>query len=210
MTLSNFKKNFNAIFWRDAKHDDERIYTTMILAANEMLSGFEILEFAEIDDAGFTPFRWLDDKYFIREFNTPNNANALIDFKDMRLINALMYKVASMLSLDHGAEFKVRYFRYINEYMNSVNDESCRDLETLLDKNGLKKPYRIEKSLFGAVYIWDEGFISALDYFIADTKRARNTSYEKFILDFIDYQNGLNNRADMIALDEEMSKKLLG
>ena len=80
----------------------------------------------------------------------------------------------------------------------------------MLEKTGYKRPYTLTRGVRGEKYIWDKGFITSLDEYLSDYKKTWGLSYEHFIRLFVDFQNGKNQRADMIALDKKMSEKSLG
>ncbi|MDY4446227.1 hypothetical protein [Campylobacter sp.] len=210
MTFSEFKERFTAIFWRDTQHSNERIYRAMLMCADEILSKKDVPSHIEIDDESAKVFRRIDDKYFIRPFAAPQGESGKIDFDDNMLIEALVYLTASRLSVDNAAFFESRYFVAINNYENKIWDEGTKSIDDMLEKTGYKRPYTLTKGILAQKYNWDKGFITSLDEYLSDYKKTWGLSYEHFIRLFVDFQNGKNQRADMIALDKKMSEKSLG
>lgn len=210
MTFSEFKERLNVIFWRDTQHSNERIYRAMLMCADEILSKKDVPSHIEIDDESAEVFRRIDDKYFIRPFAAPQGENGKIDFDDNMLIEALVYLTASRLSVDNAAFFETRYFVAINNYENKIWDESTKSIDDMLEKTGYKRPYTLTRGILAQKYNWDKGFITSLDEYLSDYKKTWGLSYEHFIRLFVDFQNGKNQRADMIALDKKMSEKSLG
>lgn len=210
MTLGEFKENFDAIFWRDGVHTDERFYNLLMLSAKNILNSYDVLELVEIDENSAKVYRRIDEKYFLRPFNTQNSENSLIDFNDEILQNALLYLCASKLSIDKGAEYKSEFFKYIGDYQWSLYDESCDSIQRALDKNGFGRPYNITKGLSGSRYHFDESFLNCLDKYLADFDMAKNTSYENFIKLFIEYQDGEHqNREDLKQLEIAMRIRMI-
>ena len=210
MTFSEFKERLNVIFWRDTQHSNERIYRAMLMCADEILSKKDVPSHIEIDDESAEVFRRIDDKYFIRPFATPDGESGKIDFDDNMLIEALVYLTASRLSVDNAAFFETRYFVAINNYENKIWDEGTKSIDDMLEKTGYTRPYTLTRGVLGSKYNWDKGFIASLDEYLSDIKKTWGLSYEHFIRLFVDFQNGKNQRADMIALDKKMSEKSLG
>ena len=210
MTFGEFKERLNVIFWRDTQHSNERIYRAMLMCADEILSKKDVPSHIEIDDESAEVFRRIDDKYFIRPFAAPEGENGKIDFDDNMLIEALVYLTASRLSVDNAAFFETRYFVAINNYENKIWDEGAKNIDDMLEKTGYKRPYTLTRGVLGSKYNWDKGFIASLDEYLSDIKKTWGLSYEHFIRLFVDFQNGKNQRADMIALDKKMSEKSLG
>ena len=191
MTFGEFKERLNVIFWRDTQHSNERIYRAMLMCADEILSKKDVPSHIEIDDESAEVFRRIDNKYFIRPFAAPQGESGKIDFDD-------------------AAFFETRYFVAINNYENKIWDESTKSIDDMLEKTGYKRPYTLTRGVLGSKYNWDKGFISSLDEYLSDIKKTWGLSYEHFIRLFVDFQNGKNQRADMIALDKKMSEKSLG
>lgn len=210
MTFRQFKERFAVIFWRDTQHSSETIYRAMLMCADEILSKKDVPSHIEIDDESAEVFRRIDDKYFIRPFAAPDGDNGKIDFDDNMLIEALVYLSASRLSVDNAGFFEARYFVAINNYENKIWDQHTKNIDEMLEKTGYKRPYTLQKAVLGKKYNWDEDFIASLDEYLSDYKKTWGLSYEHFIKLFIDFQNGKNERRDMIALDKKMSEKLLG
>lgn len=210
MTFSEFKDRLQVIFWRDTQHSEDRILKAMLMCADEILSKKDVPSHIEIDDESADVFRRINADYFIRSFASPDKNGGKIDFDDSMLLEALIYLTASRLSVDNAAFFEARYFVAINNYEKKIYDESVKSLGEMLEKTGYKRPYTLNDGILGKKYIWDKGFLSSLDEYLSDIKRARGLSYEHFIRLFIDFQNGKNQRADMLALDQKMSEIALG
>lgn len=210
MTFGEFKTRLNTIFWRDTHHTDDRIYRAMLMCADEILSKKDVPSHIEIDDESAEVFRRIDEQYFIRPFAAPAGDNGEIDFADSMLVEALLYLTACRLSVDNAAFFEQRYFVAINNYQAKIYDAGCKNIDDMLIKTGYKRPYTIKRAVGGNEYVWDQGFINSLDEWMSDIKKTRGLSYENFIRLFIDFQNGKNDRADMIALDKKLSLKALG
>lgn len=205
MTYKEFKKEFDAIFWRDGVHTDERFYSLFKLSAENIINSYDVLELIEMDENSAGVYRRIDSKYFLRPFATQNSESSLIDFENMCLINALLYLCASKMSIDKAAEYKSEFFKYINDYQNSLWDESCGDIEAVLKKNGYYRPYTITTALSGVRYNFDKAFLENLNKYLADVSSAKNLSYEKFIKLFIEFQDGKHqNREDLRQLDMTM------
>ncbi|QCD52507.1 hypothetical protein [Campylobacter sp. RM16192] len=172
------------------------------------------LEKIEIDTKHFEADYFIDDKYFVRKFkDLEDNNNFEIDFFDQMLIRALLCGIALKRCIDTN-----RYKKYIKDYNKAlINyelnnfDERSYDLDSSLRAKGWAKPYDINSAIDN-YYVWDEGFISNLDYYMANIPKTRDLSYAKFIKLFFDYQNKLitPDREDLRELDRYMKNKIIG
>lgn len=167
------------------------------------------LEKMEIDDRNFKVDYYVDNKYFVRKFQAPENDESEIDFLDEMLLRALVYGVAVKRCIDEKNEYKYtkEYNKAITEYELNNFDERSYDLEHALVARGWIKPYELNAAI--DEYIWDETFLSKLDFWLANVPTLKNISYRKFIYRFIDFQNGkISDRKDLIALDKVMKARI--
>lgn len=224
MRFEEFKKRYTLATRGDIAINDDELRFLLKPCINEIVRQITPLELIEIDHRNFEVDYFIDNKYFVRKVQIPQNDNDLIGFADEALLEALIYSLAYKRGFDMNLkqQYRREYLKNLNQYeLNNFNENSY-DLDTALALKGWAKPYEINYAL-DEFYVWDSEFIDNLDFYMANVPSIKNLSYAKFIYLFIDYQNNKQSpsqnvrpqyaneqiqRADLAALDKLMSAKI--
>lgn len=206
MTFVEFKDRLIFLLRNDGiTQSDERIKAVIKKCANEILGKYTILDHVEIDKRGFKPLRYLDSYYFLRGYENKED----IDFEDENIITALLYAVASELSLEvqRQVSYRMHYLKHISSYGLATFKDDIDTLQKALKFWGYEKPYIISLAI-NPYYRWESAFLDSLDDFMSDRAYFRDMGYTKFIELFVKYQDNLIDRADLRDLDLVMSSRV--
>lgn len=210
MTFAEFKNRFNIATRGDIKICDDEDFKVLISeTAADIHRAVTPLEKVEIDDRNFVVDYYLDENYFVRKFVDVADDDSHIDFLDEMLLKALIYGIAvKWCSNEMLFKFDSLYKKAICEYELNNFDERSFDIEHALAARGWLKPYVMSEKL--DQYVWNEYFLSKLEFWLANVPTLKHISYRKFIYDFIDFQNGKAKvqRKDMVELDRVMKNRI--
>lgn len=205
MTYGELKKHIKYIFSGDTRlaDDTEALALFYKTAVHAIISDTEPLKLVTSDTERYTPYRWLDDVYFIRQPEYPSADTDELDM-DERLIDAVISLMSSyMIRNANDMQRKTMYeaqavtaisqYRwYIYEYLQNTGfydrgyksgtyipnrrstiDKDRQDIPVTLDWMGLLKYYRVFKDVEEWRYDWYQGAIDALDMFMYDFDGSR-------------------------------------
>ncbi|WP_294966877.1 hypothetical protein [Sulfurimonas sp.] len=217
MTLAEFKKLISLNLRGDVKVDeliaDGTFRLVLGMAYERVLSSpITLYEYMEIDYRTFKTYKRIDKKYFVRTFNAPLADEDSMDFVNPKLLNALVYTCTSLLSFDYKTQ--VRFWnmalRELSEYELDCYNSEAKTIEDSLKSLGFYKPYNIDDSLVTDRFVWEESFLKILGLYLIDQTVELDSSYRKFVDDFMKYQDDELSRDDLIELDKLMIRRIDG
>ena len=151
MTVSEFRQRLVIYTRGDIKMPDFEEFKILAgVTAAEIVRFVTPLEMIELDTLDFEVEYYIDEKYFVRKFRPPLNADSgEIDFLDEKLIDALAYGIAYKRTGDIQkiAKYKTLYLRALSDYEINNFDKHNYDLDHALAARGWAKPYNINYAL---------------------------------------------------------------